>query len=86
MFDGGTEGYESWMSKYYTSVDQFDVRDLNQVFAKGQDPASGVERRSVSIGDIIVDESTGGAWMVDFNGFNLINAYGLINKFDTEAA
>ena len=33
--------------------------------------------RSVSIGDIIIDESTGLAWMVDFDGFNVVNVFGL---------
>ena len=77
LFTGGSEKFESWMGRHYKLVAQYDVADLNAVFHDGNVGERPEGMRSVSIGDIIFDESTGDAWMVDFDGFNLINVYGL---------
>ena len=74
---GGSEKFESWMGRYYKLVNQYDVADLNAVFHDGNVKERPQGMRSVSIGDIIFDESTGDAWMVDFDGFNIVNVFGL---------
>ena len=77
LFTGGSENFESWMGRYYKKVGQFDVATLNAVFAEGNEGELPAGMRSVSIGDIIVDERTGLAWMPDFDGFNVVNVFGL---------
>ena len=77
LFSGGSEKFESWMGSYYKLVGQFDVPTLNAVFHDGNVGERPAGMRSVSIGDIIFDERTGDAWMVDWDGFNMINVFGL---------
>jgi hypothetical protein len=78
LFTGGSEKFESWMGRYYKMVGLYDVADLNAVFAAGNDPDQerALGMRSISIGDIILDDD-GVAWMVDFDGFNVVNVFGL---------
>ena len=77
LFDGGSDKFESWMGRHYKMVGQFDVPTLNAVFHDGNVGERPAGMRSVSIGDIILDERTGHAWMVDWDGFNMINVFGL---------
>ena len=77
LFMGGSDKFESWMGRHYKLVAQYDVADLNKVFHDGNVKERPEGMRSISIGDIILDESTGDAWMVDFDGFNVINVFGL---------
>ncbi len=77
LFSGGSEKFESWMGRHYALVAEYDVADLNAVFHDGNVKERPEGMRSVSIGDIIIDETTGAAWMVDFDGFNIINVFGL---------
>ncbi len=77
LFTFGSEKFESWMGRHYKLVNQYDVADLNAVFHDGNVGELPSGMRSISIGDIIIDESTGLAWMVDFDGFNVVNVFGL---------
>lgn len=77
LFTGGSEKFESWMGRHYKLVNQYNVADLNAVFHDGNVKELPQGMRSISIGDIIIDESTGLAWMVDFDGFNVVNVFGL---------
>jgi hypothetical protein len=77
LFTGGSEKFESWMGRYYMLVNQYDVADLNAVFHDGNVKELPAAMRSISIGDIIYNEETGVAWMVDFTGFNVVNVFGL---------
>ena len=76
LFSGGSEKFESWMGSHYKLVNQYDVTDLNAVFHDGNVKERPAGMRSISIGDIIVDDQ-GAAWMVDFDGFNFVDAFGL---------
>jgi len=76
LFSGGSEKFESWMGSHYALVNQYDVADLNAVFHDGNVKERPEGMRSVSIGDIIVDDQ-GSAWMVDIDGFNFVDAFGL---------
>ena len=77
LFSGGSEKFQSWMGSHYMLVNQYDVADLNAVFHDGNVKELPAGMRSISIGDIIYDEETGAAWMVDFDGFNVVNVFGL---------
>jgi hypothetical protein len=76
LFDGGSDKFESWMGRHYKMVGLYDVADLNAVFHDGNVKERPVGMRSISIGDIILDDD-GVAWMVDFDGFNVVNVFGL---------
>jgi hypothetical protein len=74
---GGSEKFESWMGAHYRQVAEFNVPTLNAAFHEGNVGERPKGMRSISIGDILVDDRTGLAWMVDCDGFNVVNAFGL---------
>ena len=77
LFSGGSDKFESWMGRHYKKVGQLDVDTLNAAFHDGNVGERPAGMRSVSIGDILFDERTGLAWMPDFDGFNVVNVFGL---------
>ena len=80
-FSGGSEKYESWMGDHYKAVARVSgTQFLEDVFHIGNgfgvDGAS-IQKfcrmHSVSVGDIIVNEKCGTAWMVDGEGWSNID-------------
>ena len=77
----GSENYEPWMEEHFTSVARVEgVDTLEDVFhvGNGYGPAgSSIQKftrmHSVSVGDIIVNEKCGTAWMVDGQGWSNID-------------
>lgn len=78
---GGSEHYESWMEDHFTSVARVTgVDNLEDVFhvGNGYGPeGSCIEKftrmHSVSVGDIIVNEKCGTAWMVESAGWSNVD-------------
>ena len=77
----GSENYESWMEEHFTPVARVEgVDTLEDVFhvGNGYGPAgSSIQKftrmHSVSVGDIVVNEKCGTAWMVDGLGWSNID-------------
>ena len=79
-FRGGSEGFKSWMSEYYTPVANIDASDLDGVFHIGNmGPEESIERlapmHSVSVGDVIRDNKMGTYHMVDGVGFTQLLSF-----------
>ena len=74
LFHGGSEKFTSDMSEFYNLVGTVEAEDLNKVFVIGNMVPQKINltagtMRSISVGDIIEDLSTGTAYMVDRHGF-----------------
>ena len=80
-FSGGSEHYESWMEEHFTSVARVTGVDyLEDVFdvGNGYGPEGSCIQKftrmhSVSVGDIIVNEKCGTAWMCESEGWSNID-------------
>ena len=80
-FMGGSKNFESWMSDHYASVARVTgVDNLEDVFhvGNGYGPEGSCIQKftrmhSVSVGDIIVNEKCGTAWMVDGEGWSNVD-------------
>jgi len=80
-FMGGSKNFESWMSDHYASVARVTgVDTLEDVFhvGNGYGPEGSCIQKftrmhSVSVGDIIVNEKCGTAWMVDGEGWSNVD-------------
>jgi hypothetical protein len=78
---GGSEGFSSWMSKYYVPVAHIDAVSLDGVFHIGNvGPENKIDRignrmHCVSVGDIIRDNKTGTYHMVDCIGFTQLLSF-----------
>ena len=80
-FMGGSKNYEPWMENHFASVARVTgVDTLEDVFHIGNgfgvDGASiqkFVRMHSVSVGDIVVNEKCGTAWMVDGEGWSNVD-------------
>jgi hypothetical protein len=78
---GGSENYEPWMEGHFTSVARVTgVDTLEDVFhvGNGYGPEGSCIQKftrmhSVSVGDIIVNEKCGTAWMVESEGWSNID-------------
>jgi len=77
----GSENYEPWMEEHFTSVARVTgVDTLEDVFhvGNGYGPEGSCIQKftrmhSVSVGDIIVNEKCGTAWMIDGQGWSNID-------------
>ena len=79
-FSGGSEGFSSWMSKYFVAVSDIDAGDLEGVFHVGNmGPEEKINRRSkmhsVSVGDVVRCNRTGTFHMVDGCGFTQLLSF-----------
>lgn len=80
-FSGGSKHYEPWMEEHFTSVARVTgVDTLEDVFhvGNGYGPEGSCIQKftrmhSVSVGDIVVNEKCGTAWMVDGEGWSHID-------------
>ena len=78
---GGSEKFEPWMEDHFTSVARVTgVDNLEDVFhvGNGYGPEGSCIQKftrmhSVSVGDIIVNEKCGTAWMCESEGWNNID-------------
>ena len=78
---GGSENFEPWMEGHFTSVARVTgVDTLEDVFdvGNGYGPAGSCVQKftrmhSVSVGDIIVNEKCGTAWMCEREGWSNID-------------
>ena len=78
LFHGGSEKFTSDMSEFYNLVGTVEAEDLNKVFVIGNMMPQKINltagtMRSISVGDIIEDLSTGTAYMVDRHGFSEVD-------------
>jgi len=77
----GSENFEPWMEEHFTSVARVTgVDTLEDVFhvGNGYGPEGSCIQKftrmhSVSVGDIIVNEKCGTAWMVDGEGWSNVD-------------